>query len=394
MKLLLLALLVGVPTAGPKVTQRFERIFFDEGRGSITGLARAEGGGFYAVGTLDTVEGPADCIVVKYDDKGRSAWRKTLGEAKKRADICHGVQPMGAGALVAGYTTATVSRQDAWVFAVDASGRMQWKVIHGGNGHDQARAAIPYRGDHVIAVGSTASKGAGATDGWIILIDPKGGVLKDWTIGDTGYDVLRAAAETPDGGLITVGESPPDGDLRSRPDAWAVKLDKDANIQWQKRFGTPARETATAVVALDDGSMIVAGSLGKLKDGKPVAPDGHGPRADQTEGWFAQLDASGEVLKELRLGYIDVRGITDVRLLGSELVATGTIAGDDGSYDGWVAALGIDMQLQWTHRIGGEHYEYPLAVTRTEGDVVVVGGWFDRKNAFNLKPWLTGFTTQ
>lgn len=69
-------------------------------------------------------------------------------------------------------------------------------------------------------------------------------------------DMASAVREIPDGGYIFVGYTDP---ARGR-NIWAVRLDADGDIVWQKRFDGPGLQTASDVWAIPDGGFVLSAS--------------------------------------------------------------------------------------------------------------------------------------
>ena len=115
---------------------------------------------------------------------GRPLWDQAFGGPGEDEASAVAALPDG-GLAVAGYTASKGAGElDAWVLRLAADGRLLWDRTLGGEGRDRAQdaAALP-DGDLAVA-GSTASKGAGDLDGWVLRLRE----------GDTGAEVATAPA--------------------------------------------------------------------------------------------------------------------------------------------------------------------------------------------------------
>ncbi len=71
------------------------------------------------------------------------------------------------GIAIAG-ETYTNFNTDVWVRRLDRQGHLMWSRIFGGAGDDNANAIAVLPDGSIVAAGSTDSKGAGFSDGWVI----------------------------------------------------------------------------------------------------------------------------------------------------------------------------------------------------------------------------------
>ena len=130
---------------------------------------------------------------------------------------------------------------DYWVVHTDAYGDMLWQETYGGNNLELLSAVIQLSDGGFLMGGASASApsgnkaaqlhgGFGVGDYWLVNIDASGTKKWDESFGGSGSDILDSLTESPDGGLVLVGNStsPADGNKtvanRGQSDIWIVKL--------------------------------------------------------------------------------------------------------------------------------------------------------------------------
>ena len=158
---------------------------------------------------------------------------------------------------------------DFWVIKISENGTLIWEKSFGGSEIDEARAITSSGDGNYIIVGDTRSRdfdvseNKGAADLWVIKIAPDGSLIWEKTIGGSSFDVGRSINKTQDNGFIISGSSrSSDGDLSTnngQNDAWVLKIDANANIEWQKTIGGSEIDFAFDAIELDDKSIITVG---------------------------------------------------------------------------------------------------------------------------------------
>ena len=211
------------------------------------------------------------------------------------------------------------------VISVDAAcalmrgNKAVWEQRYGGDGEDELCWAVP--GDGVwTAAGSSASADLEngwhegyydvyepRADGWLVQLSAGDGEgLWSRCYGGSSWDGFAGVCAAPDGGYLLVGHTfSVDGDLTGlrvdetdeRPDAWAVRVDAQGAILWQRCFGGTGEDAFTDVRAVDGGYM----AIGYTGSADGTAGETHGDR----DGWAVLLSDAGEVLDEILYGGTD-----------------------------------------------------------------------------------------
>ena len=109
-----------------------------------------------------------------------------------------------------------------------------------------------------MVAGLSRSYGKGRSDMLIVKLDKTGKTVWRSSYGGKKKDYAKAITRTSDGNFIAVGSSESfseGGDL----DVYVVKFDTEGKRAWQKNFGGAEKDEAKAVVAVNDGGVLVAG---------------------------------------------------------------------------------------------------------------------------------------
>jgi hypothetical protein len=135
-------------------------------------------GGFLVAGTTERVDrsgAPAGSgRITRLDGSGNKLWDKLIGRGKR--ETINAVAPAGAdGYVLAGSIVAkSGASEDAWLVKIDGDGKIVWERRFGGDGTDRLNDLKALPGGGFIAVGQTASKGAGKADLWVLRLDADG----------------------------------------------------------------------------------------------------------------------------------------------------------------------------------------------------------------------------
>jgi hypothetical protein len=228
--------------------------------------------------------GNDDGWIVKIDANGELEWENTLG-GDLRAYIAGAQKTPDGGFIVAGWTISSNSGDvigtplgggDCWVFKLDASGNMVWQKLVGGDGADSASSITKMsNGNYLIGANSNSNTSGDKTedsfgegDFWVFEINNDGEIIWDKTVGGSLQDSFYAAEETPDGGVILIGNSESNiSGMKSENtigtegwiDYWAVKLDSNHNKVWDSTIGGDFVDTIRNGFVTQDGGCLLLG---------------------------------------------------------------------------------------------------------------------------------------
>lgn len=133
-------------------------------------------GRYYAAGTSRSLNNLQDVLVSAFDSAGTNLWTKTFGGL--RDDQATGIAAVNGRIGICGSTTADTSdMQDALLLVLDKDGQRLDSCTYGGSNFDGATAIAAVNGGFAIT-GTTTSYSSGSSDGFLILTDEKGKVLR------------------------------------------------------------------------------------------------------------------------------------------------------------------------------------------------------------------------
>jgi|GEM_PF-1655963 len=245
-----------------------DEFFFD-------GIVTSDGG-FLCVGssTSNIEEGKGkDVFLVKTDGWGHPLWQQFYGgfdddQASSVVELSDGIF------LVAGTTSSFgYGQEDFYVICIDEFGEMLWSETYGTSGSDIASKIISRKDGSFSVVGTTGSfspQGWGNRDILIIDIDEKGSLLDYCFVGEPSYHNWASdAIETSDGGLLIVGSA--DITYENLYDMYAVRLDSNDAVQWEKRFGFGSfYDFGSSVLKLSEDSYLLAGTTKSIDSDNDV----------------------------------------------------------------------------------------------------------------------------
>jgi hypothetical protein len=297
--------------------------------------------------------------LVKTDERGETLWTRTLGGPWE----CVGnsvQQTADSGYIIAGGTESLDTLGDAWLIKTDARGDTLWTRTYGGPSEDFLldEAALTTDGGYV-AVGSTASFGAGAHDVWLIKTDSRGDTSWTRTFGGTNDEYGASVQQTSDGGYIIAGVTWSYG--AGGADVYLIKTNAAGDTQWTRTFGGPIDDYGLCARQTRDGGYIVGGWTMSYPDSSVYI-------------WLIKTNANGDTLWTRKIG--DTLGETwggPVEQLddGGYIIA-GCV--DRNFSDFYLARTDSNGDTIWTRTFGGSSFDVGYSVQKTADGGYVIGG--------------------
>jgi hypothetical protein len=234
-------------------------------------------------------------------------WQRCLGGGG--SDICAARETLDGGYVIVGSTNSmdgNVSGNEnastnVWIMKLDVYGVPQWQSCLGGTYNDgDVYNLIPFQetsdGGFLIAAESWSNNGDvtgnhGYGDIWAIKLDFNGNLEWQRCLGGTLLERPTSIRETSDGGCVVTGYTKSnDGDVIGNhggwSDVWVVKLNSIGNLDWQRCVGGSGEETEGTAYQVADGGYIVS-ALTDSNDGDAAG----------NHGWndilIVKLDGSG-----------------------------------------------------------------------------------------------------
>jgi len=249
---------------------------------------------------------------------------------------------------------AAAGRYDMFVARYDGDGRLRWVRTGGGEGRTHAAAAVPL---------------------------PDGGVAA------SGCFARHAVFGAGEANELTVDSDTGDG-------IFVVRYREDGSLVWVRGLPATRTDEGSALLALPDGSLLVAGHFGRpvLFDAVGLSPDG------AADAFLARLDFSGTVVWAVRMGGEGTDAATALAQLpdGTVLVAghferTATFGrGEDteqrlrsaGDADVFLARYDVDGRFLGATRAGGAGFDAGFAVAVDGDGGAILAGTFESSAVF------------
>jgi len=208
------------------------------GRGSGFSVMKIGNGGYAVVGTSGD-----DVLLLKTDEEGEALWGKTYGGVGKQ--LGRAVQASRDGGYLIGAITNSAPGSSNWDFYLlktDPQGEVVWSKTLGGSGGDWLYAILETPEDGILAVGDRGS------NTWVVKMDKDGEILWSYTYsGSSGFD----AEKTSDGGYVLLS--------RVHEDVLLIKIDGEGQLEWSKAYGGPFPDFGNSLQVTMDGGYVITG---------------------------------------------------------------------------------------------------------------------------------------
>ncbi|QQR88516.1 MAG: T9SS type A sorting domain-containing protein [Flavobacteriales bacterium] len=353
-------------------------------------LAQAADGGYFLAGFITPY--PVlynQAAVIKLDTSGNVLWSVNLGGTGNDLFRCVEGTADGGCILIGrtdsndGDVSGNHGADDAWVVKLDSTGAPQWQHCYGGSLAEVGWSITSTKNGGYLFTASTLSAdgdvamNAGGNDVWLVALDNSGMIQWEKSFGGSWSETPFDLALTLDGGcVIAARTSSNDGDvsgLHGNEDAWVVKVDSMADLQWQRCFGGSLFDTPVDIDQLDDGGFIFTGNTRSI-DGDVTGNHGW------SDAWVVRLDASGNLLWQKAMGGSDWDGGSSVVALpNGHFMMTGYVQSADGDVqdfigvrDVWLVELGEEDLITGepsTHAVS----KPSVVPNPTQGQMIIVG---------------------
>jgi len=379
----------------------FVKVYGGSQSDSFQDVIATRDGGFAAIGYTQSIDGDVSdnetqvnmYWVVKTDANGNIQWSKTYGgNDDDRGQSL--IQTQDGGYALVGFAksgdgdaTENAGFHDQWIVKLNSSGDLEWQKSFGFSGSDQAFSIIQTTDGGYFTAGFldvTASEGAGnegrhgVGEFWGHKLDAQGNLLWRRYFGGSNNDRAYSVLETADEGILMVGATESaDFDItesKGSYDFWALKLDNQGTMLWQKNYGGSEIEIAYAAVQTQDGNFLLIGDT-RSSDGDISNLKG------SADVWLVKINNQGAILWEKTLGGSSFDTARDIAVNGDGFVITGASRSNDGEVtenkgqsDFWIAQLDDKGTIKWQKTIGGSELDFGYGVaSNAQGSIMVAG---------------------
>ncbi|MBC8489253.1 MAG: T9SS type A sorting domain-containing protein [Bacteroidetes bacterium] len=342
-------------------------------------IIQATDGNFYICGAVSSYDGDVqsgnhgdyDVWVVKIDQDGEIIWEKCYG-GSGREDFTN-IKLLNNGNLLIscsstsddGDLPAHYHAYDAWLFVISPYGEILKSAVFGNELHNNVYDAIETQdGGFFFTCGASSTEGmvegtyhGGMLDIWVVKLDNNMNIEWQKLYGGSDFDSgSRGIIELLDGYIFLGVTNSNDQDVSGfhggeGEDIWAVRIDTEGNIIWQRCLGGGDWEFTGDLHQTDDGGFIIFGST--LSHGGDVS--GNNSWSGNSDIWIVKLSTEGELLwQECFGGY------------GNEGIIWGTIKKSDNNWvvAGWADNNSYDVSCN-LHGYKEDYWVFEIEDTST-----------------------------
>ncbi|MGM0370200.1 MAG: flagellin [Bacillota bacterium] len=353
--------------AAAKLDSSFNKIWStnDKGFGS-TGdegsqiTVTADGG--YLV--TDPSDATKDNLVMRFNETGVYQWETKVAN---NDDTINKVTATDNGYLLTGDSS---SNNKNWIAKLNndgsiATGRKDITGTENVNQIDDVKKLST--GDYAVA----GTKDDGDQDFWVSKLNND--LSQQWanSYGGSNADTLNSISEVDSGKLVAVGNTTSnDGNVSNNyggSDAWAVGLDSNGDLSWDKNLGGSNTDLANTIKSTSDGGYILTGSTkSDDQDLSSTSKDDN-----DKDGWIVKLDSSQNLEWQNLYDTTDVDRANNVEETTNGYIVSGTTS--NGFNDTWVKNLDDDGTENWTNTYDGDFNSAPEMTETSTGDYILSG---------------------
>jgi len=175
-------------------------------------------------------------------------------------------------------------------------------------------------------------------DAWILKVDKNGNEIWSKKFGGDGEDVIQALLKRNES-YFAIGYTESYGS--GEADYWVLKLDEEGNEIWNRTYGSNIVEFASDA-AMDEEGIIIAGlktkSLGSMEQ----------------DAWVIKIDYDGNLLWERAFGGSGIDWLFCIERDGNDFIMGGYSSSFTSiSWDAWLVKIDREGNEIWNRTYGG-----------------------------------------
>lgn len=231
-----------------------------------------------------------------------------------------------------------------------------WEKTYGGAADDRAFYSVP-AADGLLVVGSSKSIEANTTVGWALKLDRDGNLVWNKTFFEGFGTELRYAVNLTDGFLVVGNEFLASGDVNG----YVARIDNQGTLMWKTILGGEKTDKLFSAIATPNGFAVfgLTESYGNT----------------QSAAWAVKLSENGSVVWNKIYGESSDSVLrAGVLAQDGNYVAAGyTDTTGDNNYDFYLLKIQPDGTLVWNKTYGGAESEKAYSMTKAADGYVLVG---------------------
>lgn len=231
-------------------------------------VTKCDDGNLVILGDALVTSNDTDILIYKVDTIGNIIWQYVYSTPLNETTFSI-EQTQDGGFVAAGFQTDTFGFNNAFVLKIDGSGNYLWDKSIGGSDNDYASMIKEIPGGNLILTADTRSIGAGGYDVELTKMDANGGIIWQYTYGDSVNNGCQGIFVTSDGYLISYGET--EITPASPYDMFVEKIDTNGVSIWKKYYGNVSNTDACFSIAETfDAGYILTGYSNSYNGGAPI----------------------------------------------------------------------------------------------------------------------------
>ncbi|HOT94798.1 MAG TPA: hypothetical protein PK089_06385 [Methanoregulaceae archaeon] len=381
--LLVLSVLAGaIAGAAAEPVVEWESWLGGTGHDVVLDIQETPDGGYLLAGNMTPMNGTGDAYLVRIDANGTRTWEKTYGGPGE--DVFLDIAPVKDGYVLVGTTAAKGTGTDRlMLIRIDANGTVLFETNTSGRGTARGLAVVEGRDGSFTAVGLSARDASSPNDIYLVRFDATGRVVWEKYYGGQGEDRAFKIVEASDGGFAIAGAMTPDG--QTMTDAYLLKVDRDGNRAWEKRYGTGDRnEAAIDLVRTADGGYVMVG--------RSFSGSGWWEKPETSDVYVLRVDRDGVRQWEKTYGGTGFDRAWDIEVLPDGFLVFGSRTMDDGSEDFLITRLSGTGTVYWEQNLSaGPGNDRGFAMRTTSDGGWIVAGSSDSKGAGGRDIWVVKY---
>ena len=267
----------------------------------------------------------------------------------------------GGFIITGGAKDASLVSDDLYLIRLDAGGDTLWTKKYGGPLGDYGTEVRQTTDGGFIAIGTTASYGAGSTDFYFIRTDASGDTLWTRTVGGTNLEFGQSVYECHDGGFIATGGTASYG--FGDYDLYLVRLNASGTVRWARTVGGQLQDFGQHVKQTPDLGFIAAGNT-------------YSYGVDSSDYYLVKTDSAGVIEFTRTYGGQRFEIAEDVEMTsdGGYIVSGYTESFGAGMADYYVVKTDASGALMWSKTYGGADNDYGFKIEATPDSKYVMAG--------------------
>ncbi|HRG27661.1 MAG TPA: MopE-related protein [Chitinophagales bacterium] len=223
-------------------------------------------------------ESTSDLLLAKINIGGELIWTNSYGGIYDDTgysivlDDSENLILIGYSASTGGDVPENKGSTDLWVLKVNTDGEIIWSKTFGGSETDIGYS-MSIMENSIFLVGTTFSNNFdvsgnhGFQDGWVLKLNQDGDFISQKCFGGSNFEIFDDIYTINSSTILLTGASGSiNGDLTEHfgaigyADWWAVKVDTNLNLVFQKSLGGSLNDRAYAGLFLDENQFIITGT--------------------------------------------------------------------------------------------------------------------------------------